>query len=146
MNERLTKTLLMLCGLLTALVVLFALADRPVALKPSGTPYGEFAVLSAKEAEQAQQTDQPQPLEETAGEEAEPQPEALPEPETAARLVDLNTATKAELETLNGVGEVLAQRIIDERNFLPFNSVDDLLRVKGIGEKTLEKIRPFVSV
>ena len=48
--------------------------------------------------------------------------------------------------TLNGIGEVLAQRIIEERNFMPFESVDDLQRVKGIGEKTLNKFRENVTV
>ncbi len=52
--------------------------------------------------------------------------------------VDLNTATSKELEGLSGIGAVYAQRIIDSR---PFSSVDDLIKVKGIGEKTLQKIK-----
>lgn len=56
----------------------------------------------------------------------------------AAERVEINTATSAQLETIVGIGPVLAQRIIDAR---PFISVDDLLRVKGIGEKTLQKIK-----
>jgi competence protein ComEA len=43
------------------------------------------------------------------------------------------------------VGEVLAQRILDDRAERgPYRSVDDLRRVKGIGEKTLEKLRPWL--
>lgn len=52
--------------------------------------------------------------------------------------IDINTATLEQLETLTGVGPVYAQRIIDAR---PFSSVDDLLKVSGIGEKTLQKIK-----
>ncbi|WP_221770406.1 ComEA family DNA-binding protein [Listeria booriae] len=52
--------------------------------------------------------------------------------------VDLNTASLNELKLLDGVGDVLAQRIVDGR---PYESLDDLLNVKGIGEKTLIKIR-----
>lgn len=62
-------------------------------------------------------------------------------------LVDLNTATLAELDTITGVGPVLAQRIIDHRTQIGrFSNVDELLDVKGIGAKTLEKLRPQVTV
>ena len=56
----------------------------------------------------------------------------------AQEKIDLNTATSKELEGLFGVGPIYAQGIIDNR---PFSSVDDLIKVKGIGEKTLEKIK-----
>ncbi len=50
-------------------------------------------------------------------------------------VVNLNTATLEELQTLPRVGEVIGQRIIDAR---PFNTVEDVMRVRGIGEKTVE--------
>ena len=53
----------------------------------------------------------------------------------------MNTATAAELETLPGIGPVIARRIVEGR---PYRSVDDLDRVKGIGRKRLEEIRPPV--
>lgn len=59
------------------------------------------------------------------------------------QLIDLNTATQAELESLPGVGPVTAQTIIADR---PYGSVDDLLRIDGIAEATLEKLRPYVTV
>lgn len=55
-----------------------------------------------------------------------------------ADVVELNKASLAELDLLVGVGPTIAQRIIDAR---PYTSVDDLSKVKGIGEKTLQDIK-----
>ena len=64
-----------------------------------------------------------------------------------AGQIEINTASIKQLDEITGVGPVLAQRIIDGR---PYSSVDDLLKVKGIGEKTLQKIKDqglaFVTV
>ncbi|MGA0846115.1 MAG: helix-hairpin-helix domain-containing protein [Luteolibacter sp.] len=56
--------------------------------------------------------------------------------------IDINTASIDKLTQLPGVGPATAQRIISAR---PFNSPDDLLRVHGIGSKTLEKMRPYLT-
>jgi competence ComEA-like helix-hairpin-helix protein len=57
--------------------------------------------------------------------------------------LDLNTATERELQSIKGIGPVLAERIIAGR---PYRTVDDLLKVKGIGPKRLEKFRPYFVV
>jgi len=57
------------------------------------------------------------------------------------RTIDINRASQEELMSLPGVGEVIARRIIEGR---PYRTVDDLRRVKGIGEKRLSEIRPYV--
>ena len=61
-------------------------------------------------------------------------------------LLNVNTATVEELQTLPNIGEATAQRIVDYRTqHGNFTSVDALQNVKGIGVKTLEKLRPFVD-
>ena len=65
----------------------------------------------------------------------------------AGSLVNLNTATEAELDTLPGVGPVTAKAILAWRTeHGSFTSVDELLEVSGIGEVTLEELRPLVTV
>ncbi len=61
--------------------------------------------------------------------------------------LSLNLATAEELERLPGIGPVLARRIVEDRGRNgQYRSVDDLLRVKGIGPKTLARLRPHVRV
>lgn len=73
---------------------------------------------------------------------------AMPQPaeEAPGRKVFINLATEEELQTLSGIGPALAERIVREREnngffYLP----EDLAAVPGIGEKTVERLRPFIS-
>jgi len=62
-------------------------------------------------------------------------------------VININRATKAEFDSLAGIGPVIASRIINYRNTNgPFLALDDLLKVSGIGSKTLERIRPRLSL
>jgi competence protein ComEA len=69
---------------------------------------------------------------------------ATPSPSTP---LDLNTATEAQLEALPGIGPSLAQAILEEREREGgFHSVDDLRRVRGIGDVRFTQLRPLVTV
>jgi competence protein ComEA len=57
--------------------------------------------------------------------------------------ISINNSSPKELESLPGVGPVTARLIIEGR---PYHRLEDLLNVKGIGEKTLEKLRPFITL
>jgi competence protein ComEA len=63
-----------------------------------------------------------------------------------AEPIDINKASAADLRELPGIGPKLSQAIVDEREKAPFKSVDDLRRVHGIGAKTLDRLRPYVTV
>jgi competence protein ComEA len=66
---------------------------------------------------------------------------------TESALVDVNRAGRAGLEALPGIGPALAGRIVTDRQETgPYAHVDDLLRVRGIGPATLDRIRPLIRV
>jgi competence protein ComEA len=67
------------------------------------------------------------------------------QPQTARFQVDINKAQWPELATLPGVGRKLAERIVQSRETDgPFRDNDDLRRVRGIGARTLETLRPYL--
>lgn len=61
--------------------------------------------------------------------------------------ININTATSEELETITGIGPSTAEKIIDYRkNHGGFLSIEDLMNVKGIGEKTFEKFKDKITI
>jgi competence protein ComEA len=60
--------------------------------------------------------------------------------------VDLNLATLEELQRLPGIGPRKAEAIVALRKKRPFTRVTQLLEVKGVGRKTLERLKPWVRV
>jgi competence protein ComEA len=61
--------------------------------------------------------------------------------------INLNTATQAELESLPGIGPVIAKRIVEYREANgPYQSIEDLLKVEGVGPALVDKIRDLVEV
>jgi len=73
--------------------------------------------------------------------------QAAPESKSAQMQVNLNVATSADLEKLPGIGPALAARIIDYRQKQGgFKKIEDLMNVRGIGEKNFLKLKPLVTV
>lgn len=77
---------------------------------------------------------------------APPWQKVAPDAAWSGPPLNLNTASAMDLQRLPRIGPKLAQRILDERQERPFASVEDLRRVRGIGAKTVEHVRPYVTV
>lgn len=72
---------------------------------------------------------------------------APPPTDTPAGKININTAESKELQKLPGIGPAKARAIITQRTAAgPFHAVSELVRVPGIGKKTLEKLRPWITV
>jgi competence protein ComEA len=66
----------------------------------------------------------------------------IAEPPMQSLVVNINTATSAELQSLPGIGDARARLIIAHR---PYDSVDDLAKVKSIGPSLVSDLRPFLK-
>lgn len=69
-----------------------------------------------------------------------------PEEKQPSAMVNINTATKEELMTLSGIGETKAEAIISYREKTPFQKIEDLKNVSGIGDSTFEEIKSNITV
>jgi comEA protein len=78
---------------------------------------------------------------------APPAAAATPQPPPSAEKVNINSASADQLVALPGIGPSYAQRIVEyrEKNG-PFKRLEDILNVRGIGEKTFEKIRDHITI
>ena len=66
---------------------------------------------------------------------------------TSAAIVNINTASAAELDALPGIGAKMAERIVEYRQKNgPFKKVEDLMNVRGVGEKNFLKLKPQITV
>lgn len=136
-----------LCGCIMLCTALFGSKSEPIVVEKYVTSV-DTKVLSddsdkVEEPEKTEGINKAQVLqtsESTKAENSETQLVAVSD------KVNINTATKEELMSLQGIGEVLSERIIEYRKNAKFNSIDEIQQVKGIGEKTFEKLKDSIAV
>jgi competence protein ComEA len=115
-------------------------------LRPFVCVEGRYQPAEAPKANPAAPV-KPAPAKPAADEQApKKQPAASTKEANLKEPINVNTASLPDLQKLPGIGPKLSQRIVDEREKKLFATVDDLRRVPGIGVKTLDKLRPYVTV
>ena len=60
--------------------------------------------------------------------------------------ININTASEKELDALPGIGPAIARRIVEHRSSQPFTKIEDIMLVKGIGEKKFSKLKELITV
>lgn len=127
---------ILLCGLILAVVILKDNAPVKVSVtKSNNQPKTSFIETTDRDSDNTT-------LESTVLETVE----KTNDEDTNSDKININTASKDQLMTLNGIGEVIAGRIIDYRNSNKFTSIDEIQNVNGIGEKKFEAIKDYITV
>lgn len=100
-------------------------ANKPVVVETTGSASGEVGIAEHEKAASPSQEQQQQ----------------------QSGLININKAGLTELQNIPGIGAKKAQAIVDYRNAHgAFTSVDDLTKVKGIGDKMLQKMKPYIGL
>lgn len=153
-ESRIRILLLLAASILTALVLMAMYFVDPVKIyqvipaSSSSTP-AVVSQVSQQIVPQEPTESSPSPEESSDAElsEEDPPESEGPQEVLVEKSININTASLEELDSLPGVGPVIAQRIIDYREANNgFYDIQEIMDVSGIGEKTYAKLEPYITV
>lgn len=153
-ESRIRILLLLAASILTALVLMAMYFVDPVKIyqvipaSSSSTP-AVVSQVSQQIVPQEPTKSSPSPEESSDAElsEEDPAESEGPQEVLVEKSININTASLEELDSLPGVGPVIAQRIIDYREANNgFYDIQEIMDVSGIGEKTYAKLEPYITV
>lgn len=134
---------------LLVIVFMFALGIVLRDVHASGSVIARYSTALAPTPEAVYQTEASTP--QTAADDAESSADTAENSgnaaETSGDMININTAPKETLILLDGIGDKMAQRIITYRTeHGPFETIQDIMKVNGIGDKKFEKIKSRITV
>lgn len=139
-KNNLFEKLVLFCALLifAAIILLFAIDYNSVDVdNSSGTVSLQYLTSSKQSTVTSSKTDTSDSTATSAPVTSKPQ----------SSLININTATKDELDILPGIGPAKADAIVTYRETMGgFSSIEDIKNVKGIGEKTFENLKDYITV
>lgn len=136
--------LLLGCVLTSIATELFITTDEPIKIYAptfveQNTKFGEPQSINVERKLRIQEQQQPNNTSQNSKKQSKNM-------EQASAIININTATIAELDTLPGIGPAIANRIVEFRNQQPFTKIEDIMLVKGIGKKKFAKLQERITV
>ena len=142
-------TLLLGCVLTSMGVEFFTKADEPLQI-PQPMVVGQHILQNERETSSLQESVSKNKSVSNTNNELSKMERAYEktdnEKQKLAFPININTANEKELDTLPGIGPAIARRIVEYRSSQPFTKIEDIMQVKGIGEKKFAKIKELITV